>query len=69
METEEEIIERVERALEFVPRDRLVINPDCGFATSAALAHDLDRAYTKLSVMCRAAERLRQQGTGVCAEQ
>ena len=69
VETEEEIIQRVERALEFVPRDRLVINPDCGFATSAALAHDLDRAYTKLSVMCRAAERLRQQGTGVCAEQ
>jgi len=61
VETEEEIIERVEHALEFVPRERLVINPDCGFATSAALTRDLDRAYTKLSVMCRAAERLRKR--------
>ncbi len=61
IETTDEIIERVERALEFVPRERLVINPDCGFATSAALVRDLDRTYAKLSVMCQAAERLRQQ--------
>ena len=61
IETTDEIIQRVERALKFVPRERLVINPDCGFATSAALVRDLDRAYAKLSVMCRAAERLRQQ--------
>ena len=61
VETEEEIVERVECALKFVSPDRLVINPDCGFATSAALARDLDRAYAKLSVMCRAAERLRHR--------
>ena len=61
VETEEEVVERVERALEFVPRERLVLNPDCGFATSAALARDLDRAYAKLSVMCSAAKALRER--------
>jgi 5-methyltetrahydropteroyltriglutamate--homocysteine methyltransferase len=59
VETPGEVIARVEAAMEFVPKERIVLNPDCGFATSASNPKDLDVAYRKLSVMCRAAETLR----------
>ena len=39
--------------------EQIVLNPDCGFATSAASPKDLDVAYRKLCVMCEAAESLR----------
>lgn len=33
IESNEDIIKRVEEALKFVPKERLFLNPDCGFAT------------------------------------
>ena len=59
VETVENVISRVEAGLQFVSADRIVLNPDCGFATSAASPQDLDVAYRKLCVMCEAAESLR----------
>ena len=61
VETVEEISRRVAEAARFVPEERMTLNPDCGFATSALNERDLDRSYRKLSVMCEAARQLRAQ--------
>ena len=61
VETPEEIVERTERAMEFVPMERISLNPDCGFAPSSANPMDLDEAYLKLSAMCRGASLLRDK--------
>jgi 5-methyltetrahydropteroyltriglutamate--homocysteine methyltransferase len=60
-ETVEVMIERVERALEFVEPRRLTLNPDCGFATTVDGAYGFDVAYEKLAAMCRAAVSLRKK--------
>jgi 5-methyltetrahydropteroyltriglutamate--homocysteine methyltransferase len=54
------IVERVERALRYLHRDQLVLNPDCGFAPSSMLPIPLDEPYFKLRALGLAAERLRQ---------
>ena len=59
VETPELVMERVERAMEFVPKERLTLNPDCGFAPSSSNPMDLDEAYLKLKAMCEAGSRLR----------
>ena len=56
VETPEEVVERGQRALEFIDRERLVLNPDCGLS----VRDGADRAYTKLHAMCQGAELLRQ---------
>jgi 5-methyltetrahydropteroyltriglutamate--homocysteine methyltransferase len=60
VESPETVVRRAEKALEFVDAGRLVLNPDCGFATSAGRSSSLDRAYLKLTAMCRGAEMLRE---------
>ena len=57
----EQVIERVELALEFVEPERLTLNPDCGFATTANGADSFDLAYEKLTTMCSAAASLRKR--------
>ena len=64
VETPEEVVERVDRAMEFVPGDRITLNPDCGFSPSSANPMDLDEAYLKLSAMCRGARLLRVKHGG-----
>ena len=59
VETPEKVVERVERAMEFLPKERIVLNPDCGFAPSAINPMDFDEAYLKLSAMCQGAQQLR----------
>jgi 5-methyltetrahydropteroyltriglutamate--homocysteine methyltransferase len=61
VETPEVVVERAERAMQYVPPDRLTLNPDCGFAPSSVNPMDLDEAYLKLSAMCRGAEILRER--------
>jgi 5-methyltetrahydropteroyltriglutamate--homocysteine methyltransferase len=61
VETPDEVVARVERALAFVPKERLTLNPDCGFAPSSANPMDFDEAYRKLAAMCEGARRLRQR--------
>jgi len=61
VETREEVVDRVERAMEYVPKERITLNPDCGFAPSSANPMDLDEAYLKLRAMCEGAQMLRQK--------
>ena len=61
IETPEEVVGRVERAMEFVPEERLTLNPDCGFAPSSANPMDIDEAYLKLRAMCQGARLLREK--------
>jgi 5-methyltetrahydropteroyltriglutamate--homocysteine methyltransferase len=44
-----------------VPRERVFLNPDCGFATfSARPINEAEAAERKLTAMAEAARRLRQ---------
>src|SRR5262249_46461276 len=61
VESPEQIVARVEAALRVVPRERLFLNPDCGFGTfSARPINDAETAERKLAAMVNAARRLRQ---------
>ena len=61
VETPEEVVARVEAALEFLPKERITLNPDCGFSPSSANPMDLDEAYLKLKAMCEGAHMLRER--------
>ena len=55
----------VERAMEFVPKERITLNPNCGFAPGGgrrASKHvEFDEAYLKLGAMCQGARLLRER--------
>ena len=61
IETPEDVVSRAEAAMEFVPKERLTLNPDCGFSPSSANPMDLDEAYLKLKSMCEGARLLRDK--------
>jgi 5-methyltetrahydropteroyltriglutamate--homocysteine methyltransferase len=61
VETPAQVVERVEAALELVPRERITLNPDCGFSPSSINPMDLDEAYLKLKAMCDGARLLREK--------
>lgn len=61
VETPGEVVARTEAAMEFVPKERITLNPDCGFAPSTSNPMDLDEAYLKLQAMCRGAALLRER--------
>ncbi|MFQ5830051.1 MAG: hypothetical protein ACE5JD_12980 [Candidatus Methylomirabilia bacterium] len=61
VETPEQVVERVERALAHVPKERLTLNPDCGFAPSSVNPMDLDEAYQKLAALAQGATLLRER--------
>ena len=61
VETPEEVVGRVESALEFVPKERMTLNPDCGFSPSSVNPMDFDEAYLKLRAMCQGARLLREK--------
>lgn len=56
----EEIVARVARALEYLPKERVVLNPDCGFAPGSAAKVDIEEVYAKLSNQSAAARMLRE---------
>ena len=60
IDTVDEIVERVEQALEFVAPERITLHPDCGFAPGSAADIPLDEAYLKLRNEALAAQRLRE---------
>ena len=60
VETPEIVVQLVEAAMQFVGMERLTVNPDCGFATTARNGANLDRAFLKLSAMCKGARLLRE---------
>lgn len=60
VETPDKIREGIERALQYYPKERLFINPDCGFATFSNRPVNSDEiALNKLKSMRQAVEPLR----------
>jgi len=55
------IVARVEKALKHLPPERILLNPDCGFAPGNAADIPIDEAYAKLSNEAEAARRLRER--------
>jgi 5-methyltetrahydropteroyltriglutamate--homocysteine methyltransferase len=58
-EDPQQIVARVERALQRVDARRITLNPDCGFAPGSAAKVDLDEVYLKLRAEVEAARILR----------
>ncbi len=54
------IVERVQKALQYVAAERITLNPDCGFAPAKDHAVPLEEAYVKLKNEAEAARRLRE---------
>jgi len=61
VDTPQTIVERVEAALQVVDKERILLNPDCGFAPGSAAPVDLDEVYLKLKNQTEAAQLLRQR--------
>ena len=60
IDTPEQIVSRVEQALQHVAPERITLNPDCGFAPGKDHEIPLDEAYAKLKNEALAAKRLRE---------
>jgi 5-methyltetrahydropteroyltriglutamate--homocysteine methyltransferase len=61
IDSAETIVQRVEQALQYLPPERITLNPDCGFAPGSAAEVSLDEVYTKLCNEVAAARRLREK--------
>ncbi len=61
VDSAETIVERVERALEYLSPERITLNPDCGFAPGSGAVVSIDEVYTKLKNEVEAARRLREK--------
>jgi 5-methyltetrahydropteroyltriglutamate--homocysteine methyltransferase len=59
IDTAEQIYGRVKKALQFLPPERITLNPDCGFAPGSAARVSIDEVYQKLKNEVEAARRLR----------
>ena len=59
IDTPEDVVERVEKALQHVSADRLTLNPDCGFSPGKDHGIPLDESFVKLKSLTEAARRLR----------
>lgn len=57
----EQIVERVQTALNYLAPQRITLNPDCGFAPGSAAVVSLDEVYQKLKHEVAAAARLREE--------
>jgi 5-methyltetrahydropteroyltriglutamate--homocysteine methyltransferase len=60
IDTPEQIVERVQKALVHVAADRISLNPDCGFAPGKDHAVPWEEAYLKLKNLGEAGRRLRE---------
>lgn len=62
IESVDEIVEKAERAIKLFGAERVLLNPDCGFATFADNPIASSQiAEAKLSAIAQASERLRSQ--------
>jgi 5-methyltetrahydropteroyltriglutamate--homocysteine methyltransferase len=57
----ETIVDRVRQAARFLAPERIVLNPDCGFAPGSGAVVSIDEAYTKLRNEAAAARILREE--------
>ena len=61
IETVEAITARIQSALPLIPKEKLFLNPDCGFGTfSARPMNDRAHVEAKLKAICEAARTLRE---------
>jgi 5-methyltetrahydropteroyltriglutamate--homocysteine methyltransferase len=63
IDTPEQIVERVQKALAHVAPERLTLNPDCGFAPGKDHEIPLEEAYAKLKSLGAAGRQLRRINT------
>src|SRR5438093_10941395 len=61
VDTADEIVARVTKALDHLSPDRITLNPDCGFAPGSAARVRIDEVYLKLKHEVEAARRLREK--------
>jgi 5-methyltetrahydropteroyltriglutamate--homocysteine methyltransferase len=61
IDSADEIVARVESALQYLDPARITLNPDCGFAPGSAAKVSLDEVATKLKNEVDAAHRLREK--------
>lgn len=61
VDTPEQIVDRVETALKYLARERITLNPDCGFAPGSGAVVGIDEVYRKLRNEVEAAKRLRER--------
>lgn len=61
VETPQEVAARAEAVMEFVPKERLTLNPDCGFSPSSVNPMDFDEAYLKLTALSMGATLLKER--------
>ncbi len=59
--TAEQIVTKVNAALQFIDKEKLILNPDCGFAPGNQAQVSIDEAYTKLKNLGTAAKILREK--------
>jgi len=59
VDSADEIVSRVKKALAYLPAERITLNPDCGFAPGSAAKVSIDEVYQKLRNEVEAARRLR----------
>lgn len=57
----ETIVKRIEKAMKYIDKERIILNPDCGFAPGAQAQVSIDDAYLKLKEMTKAAKILREK--------
>ena len=61
IDTPEQIVARVENAMKYVDKERISLNPDCGFAPAFTFELPLEEAYAKLRNEVKAADLLREK--------
>ena len=61
IDSSETIVERVERAMQYLAPERITLNPDCGFAPGSGAVVPIDEVYAKINNQVAAAEILRQK--------
>ena len=61
IDTPEQIVARVENAMKHVDKERISLNPDCGFAPAFTFELPLEEAYAKLRNEVKAADLLREK--------
>ena len=61
IDSAETVVDRVERALEYLSPERITLNPDCGFAPGSSADVSIDEVYVKLQNEVEAARRLRDK--------
>ena len=59
IDSAETIVSRVEKALQHLDKERITLNPDCGFAPGSAARVDIDEVFQKLENQAEAARILR----------